>query len=184
MSKRDKSMSMISAMAVVFAGGGLGALCRMLVGTGMKSLFDVPGYVAIIVINVTGCFLIGFLFLIFEVQFRRDGQTRLHGTPIQERLGHLPGLFIEDDTIHELDRFRADMHIGFFSDMLLTGFLGGFTTFSTFSLHSLQLFQNGETWQAVANIAVSVVCGVGATGLGLMAAHKIMDVGLVKRPLP
>ena len=45
--------------------------------------------------------------------------------------------------------------------LLLVGFCGGFSTFSTFSNETTQLLQSGNTGVALLNIAVSVVVGVG-----------------------
>lgn len=43
--------------------------------------------------------------------------------------------------------------------LLITGFCGGFSTFSTFSFETAQLMKNGNPWVAAANIAISVgVC--------------------------
>ncbi|MGE0152482.1 MAG: fluoride efflux transporter CrcB [Reyranellaceae bacterium] len=50
---------------------------------------------------------------------------------------------------------------------LTVGVLGGFTTFSAFSLETVLLFQRGETGAAFAYIASSVVLSVGAVWCGL-----------------
>ena len=47
------------------------------------------------------------------------------------------------------------------------GFLGGFTTFSSFSAETLSLIQNGQIFAAAANIIVSVIAGLGACAVGL-----------------
>ncbi len=50
-----------------------------------------------------------------------------------------------------------------------TGFLGAYTTFSTFSADTLRLVEDGETGTAMLNIALSLGVGLlaAATGLGL-----------------
>ncbi|MFN3596877.1 MAG: fluoride efflux transporter CrcB [Rubricoccaceae bacterium] len=51
--------------------------------------------------------------------------------------------------------------------LLVVGFLGGFTTFSTFSADTYTLLVAGRTGWAVANAVGSVVVGLGAVWLGL-----------------
>jgi CrcB protein len=55
--------------------------------------------------------------------------------------------------------------------VLGTGFLGAYTTFSTFSFETLGLFEDGDARAGLANIAVSLVAGgaAGAAGLALAA---------------
>ncbi|MBD3878611.1 MAG: fluoride efflux transporter CrcB [Quinella sp. 1Q5] len=47
------------------------------------------------------------------------------------------------------------------------GFLGGFTTFSSFSAETLALIQSGQIFSAAANIIVSVGTGLIACAVGL-----------------
>ena len=49
----------------------------------------------------------------------------------------------------------------------MVGFLGAFTTFSTFSLDSLRLLENGEGVLAITYILLSVCIGLLATWAGL-----------------
>ena len=51
---------------------------------------------------------------------------------------------------------------------LLTGLLGGFTTFSAFGLDTLTLCQRGAAGQAAAYVAASVLLSLGAVALGFM----------------
>lgn len=52
-----------------------------------------------------------------------------------------------------------------------TGFLGAFTTFSTFGLQTHQLWERSG-WLASANIAANLLLGLLAAGLGLYVASK------------
>jgi len=56
---------------------------------------------------------------------------------------------------------------------VLTGLLGGFTTFSAFSLEAVQLFERGAMGQALAYVVISVVLSIGGLILGLMIARGI-----------
>jgi CrcB protein len=51
-----------------------------------------------------------------------------------------------------------------------TATLGSYTTFSTWMLEAHRLGEDGVLWVALANIAVSVLVGVGAAELGRLIA--------------
>lgn len=53
---------------------------------------------------------------------------------------------------------------------LLTGFCGGYTTFSTFSLETIKLMQSGQNISALLYVALSAFVGISATFLGLYLA--------------
>ena len=56
---------------------------------------------------------------------------------------------------------------------LLIGLIGAFTTFSSFSLETLNLFEQGEQLKAAMNIVLSVVLCLFATWLGILAARQL-----------
>ena len=55
---------------------------------------------------------------------------------------------------------------------ILVGFLGGLTTFSSFSLDSVRLLFNGQAGVAMINIAANVVLCLLATGSGLLLSKQ------------
>lgn len=56
---------------------------------------------------------------------------------------------------------------------MLIGVLGAFTTFSTFSMETLNLMESGHLGKALVNMLVSVIVCVGAAGLGVLAARQL-----------
>ena len=56
---------------------------------------------------------------------------------------------------------------------LLTGFLGGYTTFSSFELETLLLAENGEAAKAVLYVGLSVGVGFLGVMLGAFLARRI-----------
>jgi CrcB protein len=57
--------------------------------------------------------------------------------------------------------------------MLVTGFLGGFTTFSAFSLDTANLIERGATVPALTYVAVSVLLSVAALFVGLTLGRAV-----------
>lgn len=55
---------------------------------------------------------------------------------------------------------------------VMTGFCGGYTTFSAFSLETFRLFRDGMKYTALAYIAASVICWLVSVWLGHMIASR------------
>lgn len=115
---------------LIFLGGGLGALSRWGLSTGIQKLTIKTALakfpLGILACNLLGCFLIGCVF----------------------------GYF-------------AQKNPAWAFPLLVTGFLGGFTTFSTFGRDTFEAFNDGLPLIAVLNIVVSVLLGVLAVWAGL-----------------
>jgi CrcB protein len=56
---------------------------------------------------------------------------------------------------------------------VMTGFCGGYTTFSTFSLDTFRLLHGGLKYVALLNIAVSVAAWLVAVWLGHLLANRL-----------
>ena len=56
---------------------------------------------------------------------------------------------------------------------MLIGVLGAFTTFSTFSMETLNLMESGHLGKALVNMLASVIVCTGAAGLGVLAARQL-----------
>ncbi len=56
---------------------------------------------------------------------------------------------------------------------LTTGFLGGFTTFSTFMFETMGLVENGSLQRAFINVGGSLIAGLIAVWLGMTVARML-----------
>jgi CrcB protein len=56
---------------------------------------------------------------------------------------------------------------------LMTGLLGAYTTFSTFSLETFRLIEDGAGRSALVNVALSLVLGLAAVWVGVLAGRAV-----------
>lgn len=68
-------------------------------------------------------------------------------------------------------RFSAPLEWRLF---IITGFLGGFTTFSAFSLDTATLIDSGNLWLAVTYVAVSMLVSLFAVFAGLAMMRALL----------
>lgn len=60
------------------------------------------------------------------------------------------------------------------SPFVMTGLLGGFTTFSAFSLEAVTLWQRGESGQAAVYVILSVAGAIAGLIAGMAAARMVV----------
>ena len=60
-----------------------------------------------------------------------------------------------------------------YRQFLMTGILGGFTTFSSFSLQTLNLVQDGDWFRAGSNVLLNVVLCICGCWLGILLAQNL-----------
>ncbi len=117
---------------LILVGGGTGSVARYAVATAITSRFGARFPVGTMVVNVTGCFLIGLLM-----------------TLLTERLPH-----------------------PYWRLALVVGFLGGYTTFSSFEWETFSAVRAGGFWIGLGNVVGSVLFGYAAVWLGALLARR------------
>ena len=87
------------------------------------------------------------------------------GTLLVNILGcFLAGIFVDRFLAGVGDNLRL---------LLLVGFCGGFTTFSAFGVETIRMINGGDIYSALIYVGVSVILGLLAVKLGLMASSLV-----------
>jgi fluoride exporter len=111
----------------------MGGVLRYWLSTHIYTLFGKQFPYGTLFVNVSGCFLMGFLFVLIMDRF--DGMA---------------------------PQLRS---------LLLIGLLGGYTTFSSFSIETINLVENGQWFFACINIFLSTILCIVAAWVGVIGAR-------------
>jgi len=122
---------MIKNFLIVGLGGGAGSMLRYAVQKIFTSQSVAAFPTGTLVVNISGCFLIGILWGIVSRSFTWNEEIKL---------------------------------------LLMTGFCGGFTTFSAFTLEGIGLLKENKTALFVIYLTASVIGGLLATFIGIRIA--------------
>lgn len=94
------------------------------------------------------------------------------GFPYGTVIANVVGSFLMGVIVVVLAR-KGGNHLAPF---LMTGVLGGFTTFSAFSLDTLTLVERGALGQAGLYVGLTVGLSLGAIVLGVLAARAVVSL--------
>ena len=92
-----------------------------------------------------------------------------HGFPVAILSANVLGSFLMGVFV-VYAAHRSATHL---SPFVMTGLLGGFTTFSAFSLEAVTLFERGALGQAALYVTLSVVLSIAGLVIGLWAARGL-----------
>ena len=155
-------------------GGGCGAIARHLLSQCGTQYLGLPDFLAVMMVNVIGCFLIGFIFILIAGHYASHRQHRMRETTLADPLIQRGWWPSDDPTTPTPDLLRRDRAAQCQAGFWITGMLGGMTTFSSFSLISLHLSHHGHWALLAANVIGSVVVGWLAVMIGLRLGRSIL----------
>ena len=118
---------------LVFAGGGLGSVCRLMVGKLFK-LYSPVFPLATLASNFLSCLIFGAVVMLGVSRMNLSYSLKL---------------------------------------LLITGFCGGFSTYSAFTFETVELFKNGQQWMGISNIVLNFVLSVAGLYLGMFVVKLL-----------
>jgi fluoride ion exporter CrcB/FEX len=163
----------VSILLCVAIGGGFGALAREGSMEVMHATLGLPTFVALGIVNVLGSLAIGIVFGHLECTYNYGGASRLKALPHSKPMGASPGWLEQDPTLPSVDLFRFTRSLQLGAALLITGFLGAYTTFSALSLLTVHQLQTGHVLEAIISVAGSITLGVIAVSYGVHIGCKM-----------
>ncbi|MAB82886.1 MAG: hypothetical protein CMJ24_05545 [Phycisphaerae bacterium] len=162
-------MRLTSILFCIAIGGGFGALAREGTMSLMHGVVGLPAFVSLAIVNVLGSLVIGFVFGRLEGSLNRRGSSRLSQLPHSKHLEDRSWWPDGDPTLPAVDLLRFDIALQLASALLITGFLGAYTTFSAFCLLTVQLLEDdpAQMLNAILSVVGSVVLGLAAVWIGV-----------------
>lgn len=124
----------VGQIIAIMLGGALGALSRFIVSQLAIVLLGKGFPYGILIVNVLGSLLMGFLSVYFLTKMNGDPMLRM---------------------------------------AILIGFLGAFTTFSSFSIDTLLLLESGAVAKGLLNVAANVCLSLLAVWVGMLMARSV-----------
>ena len=91
-----------------------------------------------------------------------------HGFPWGTLIVNVVGSFLMGVAIVKFAQIEISAPL---KTMMITGFLGAFTTFSTFSLDIFHFISAGRYWFAISYLLLSIILGLTAVTLGIILAR-------------
>lgn len=119
---------------LVFAGGGLGSVCRLMIGKLFK-LYSPVFPLATLASNFLSCLIFGAVIMLGVSRMNLSYSLKL---------------------------------------LLITGFCGGFSTYSAFTFETVELFKSGQQWMGISNIVLNFVLSVSGLYLGIFAVKLLV----------
>lgn len=120
-------------LLLVFGGGGLGSVCRYLVGKLYPAGSSIFPW-ATLSANFLSCLVFGLVMMLSLEKMNLSYSLKL---------------------------------------LLITGFCGGFSTYSSFTAETVELFKNGHSGLALSNIAANFALSVAGLYLGALLSRFI-----------
>lgn len=120
---------------LIFLGSGVGGMLRYGVSNCIHMILSRDFPYGTMIVNITGCFLMGVLFILTTDRFGAESTS-----------------------------LRA---------LLLIGLLGGYTTYSSFSIETMLLLINGRFFSGIMNIFLTTTLCLIATWLGIIGGRSL-----------